>query len=423
MKNELPTARLCLLCALSVLGTRAMASPVTGALSEAKPLADVRLRSERVDQDPLAEDADAVTLRARLGFETGKAWETSLLAEGEFVWPLKTDYRPDNAVLTKTTFPVVADPESYEVNRLQLTNTSLPMTTITLGRQRILLDDHRFVGNSGWRQDEQTFDALRVVNKSIANFTIDATYSNQANRVNGPESPQGRYRGDFYFANLAYQFPVGKLSAFDYTLDFDPLTNFPGLTAAQRAPLNPIRASTQTLGLRFAGEQRLAKIKIAYVASYAKQRDTGDNPFDVSLGYKLGELTGTYRQFSLGAGYEVLEGNGTVGFSTPLATLHKFQGWADKFLTTPANGIEDLYFTAGVTWKGVGPLDTLAILGAYHEYDAEHVDADYGSELNAQVQAKWHRFTATLKYADYSQGLPAVARDTSKMWFQLEYVW
>ena len=76
--------------------------------------------------------------------------------------------------MARPPYPVVADPESYEINRLQLTNTSIIDTTITLGRQRIVLDDHRFVGNVGWRQNEQTFDALRVVNKHIPNLTIDA---------------------------------------------------------------------------------------------------------------------------------------------------------------------------------------------------------------------------------------------------------
>ena len=34
---------------------------------------------------------------------------------------------------------------------------------------------------------------------------------------------------------------------------------------------------------------------------------------------------------------------------TPLATLHAFNGWADMFLTTPANGLQDLYFRASYT--------------------------------------------------------------------------
>jgi hypothetical protein len=408
------------------IGSTAVAhagNPVLGAIGETKPIFDSRMRYETVDQDPLAQDAEAETIRVRAGFETGKAWETSLLAEGEFVWDVGGDYRSDNAVLKNTTYPVVADRDSQEVNRLQLTNTSIPQTTLTLGRQRILLDDQRFVGNSGWRQNEQTFDGFHVVNKTVTNFTVDVAYVNQVNRVNGPDSPQGRFTGDVYLTNLAYQTPVGKVTAFNYLLKFDPLTqaDFPGLNAAQAAPLNPTRVSTSTYGLRFAGERRLSKIKLGYTASLARQKDAGENPFDFTLDYRFGELTGTYRQFTLGVGYETLEGNGAVGFSTPLATLHKFNGWADKFLTTPANGLEDRYISAGVTFKGIGPLDTLAAVASYHTYDAQHISQDYGDEANIQLQGKWQRVNMLLKYADYKAD--ALLTDTTKWWAQVEYVW
>ena len=122
---------------------------------------------------------------------------------------------------------MVADPESYEVNRLQITNTALSGTTLTLGRQRIALDDHRFVGNVGWRQNEQTFDAARIVNKSVPKLIIDATYLNQVNRIYGPDSPQGRWHGDGWLGNVAWQLPITKLTAFAYVLDFEPLTSFP----------------------------------------------------------------------------------------------------------------------------------------------------------------------------------------------------
>jgi len=58
-------------------------------------------------------------------------------------------------------------------------------------------------------------------------------------------------------------------------------------------------------------------------------------------------------------GYEVLEGNGAIGFATPLATLHAFNGWADMFLTTPANGLKDLYFRASYAL----PADFIRIIG------------------------------------------------------------
>ncbi|MEO8020096.1 MAG: hypothetical protein ABI769_19990 [Pseudomonadota bacterium] len=390
--------------------------PVRGAIGEAKPIIDLRLRTETVDQDGIAESAHALTLRARLGFETGKAWNTSLLLEGEALIPIKDEYRPDPAVPFHAIYPVVADPEAYEINRVQLTNTSLPGTTITLGRQRIALDDQRFVGPVGWRQNEQTFDALRIVNRTVANLVLDATYFNRANRIYGDDSRQGDYQGDNVLLNAAYQTKIGKITAFGYLLDFEPILNIP-------AGINPIRESSSTYGLRFAGEKPVGKVKLAYSASYATQTDYADNPLDFDLAYKAGEFTVTFRQFGLGVGTEIMEGNGVKGFTTPLATLHKFQGWADKFLATPPNGIEDLYATASVTLKGVSVLDTLGFIVSYHDYNAERISAAYGSEWDASIAAKLKRFNLMLKYADYQEGLLASARTTSKLWAQVEFIW
>ena len=404
--------------ALVAIGGQAMAAdalqPVMGAIGETKPIADLRLRYEFVDQEPFAKDANAITVRARVGFETGKAWSTALLVEGDAIWPLQTHY--NSTINRKTTYPVVADPEAYELNRLQLTNTSIIDTTVTLGRQRMILDDHRFVGNVGWRQNEQTYDALRVVNKHIPNVTIDVSYLNQVNRVFGPDglpgANDGRFHGDTFLGNLAWQTPFGKLTAFGYLIEFDE-------TPA------PVRDSTQTYGLRVQGERPLAKVKLAYIASWATQTDYADNPLQFSNDYYIAELTGTFRQYSLGAGYEVLQGNGAKGFTTPLATLHRFQGWADKFLTTPVNGIVDLYVNGGYQRKGAGPLETLSLTASWHDFDSERAGIDYGQELDIQLQGRYRRFTGTLKYADYAAGstAPATHRDTRKFWAQLDFVW
>jgi hypothetical protein len=412
-------------CALLLGAANVSANPVTGALGEWKPIIDVRARFEQVDQTPIVNEAEAGTVRARLGVETGKAWNTALLIEGEFVTPFITDYRPDPAVPTLTTYPVVPDPEAYELNRAQLVNTSIANTVITLGRQRINIDDQRFVGNVGWRQNEQTFDSLRVVNKPGGGaFTIDATYSNRANRIFGDDSPQGDYKGDIMLGNLAYQFKFGKLTAFGYFLDFDPITNV-------AAGLNPARVSTETLGVRFAGEQPLSKLKIGYAASYAMQDDFGDNPLATAAtpnaldnDYYLLELSATFKQYSLLVGNEVLEGNGTTGFSTPLATLHKFQGWVDKFLTTPAFGIDDKYGQFTAAYKGVGPLDTLTFIAAYHTFDSDLQSFEYGDELNLSLAAKWQRFTGMIKYGDYAIATPIQGlNDTKKLWVQVDFVW
>jgi len=378
-----------------------------------KPIVDLRLRAENVDQEGVPNDAHATTLRLRAGFETAKKWNTSLLLEGEGIVPLQGDYRRDPMIASKTTYPVVADAESYELNRFQVTNTSLPGTTLTLGRQRILIDDQRFVGNVGWRQNEQTFDALRIVNKSVENLVIDATYLDRVNRVFGLDSPQGHYEGNGGLLNVGYQTKAGKITAFSYLLDFDAIAVAPAA----------VRDSTSTYGLRFAGERPVGKVRIAYAASYAQQSDFADNPLNFDLDYRFAEGTVTFKQFSLGAGAEIMQGNGVKGFTTPLATLHKFQGWADKFLTTPPNGIEDKYVNAGVALKAVGILDTLSLVTSYHDYQAEHVSADYGDEIDISLAARVKKINVMLKFADYGQGVLATARDTQKWWGQVEFAW
>ena len=390
-----------------------------GAIGESKPIFDLRLRYEDVDQTPMAEEADAETLRLRLGFETGKAWNTTFLAEAEAIVDLAGHYRDDNALARDLSYPMVPDPAGEEINRFQLVNTSLPGTTVTLGRQRINLDDQRFVGNVGWRQNEQTFDALRIVNKPITALTLDVTYLNQVNRIFGRESPQGRYHGDGVLANAAYQFGSDKLTAFGYWLDFDHLNGVP-------AALDPQRVSSETLGARFAGERPLSKLKIGYMATFAKQSDYGSNPLSFDLDYYSVELTGKYRQYSLSLGQEVMEGNGAVGFSTPLGTLHKFHGWADKFLATPVNGIDDRYVSVGYLAKGVAMLDTLSATVSYHSFESERLSQDLGEEVDLQVQGKYQRFVGLLKVALYEadeRRTPAAYQDTAKIWAQLEYVW
>ena len=404
---------------LSGLPTLAIgSSDLASALEQTRPLIDVRARYEEVEQTGIPEDAHAGTLRMRLGAETGKFLDTRLLAEGEAMFRLNRSYRPDNAVGRYTQYPVVADPENYGLNRLALTNTSIPATTLILGRQRITLDDQRFVGNSGWRQNEVTFDALRAVSTPLHGLTIDLTFLDKVHRIYGADSPQGTYKGDSYLANVSYQLPIGKLTAFAYLLEFDPIA---GLAGA----LDPRRGSTSTYGGRFAGERPVSGVKLGYLVSYASQKQRGDNPLVFSNDYVIGELNASASGFKAAVGDEIMQGNGAVGFATPLATLHAFDGWADKFLTTPANGIKDLYGSLGWSGRKVLGLDSLTVTLIYHSFSAEHVSSNYGAEWDSVVSGKWHHYVALLKYADYSAASTtpvAIARDTRKFWAQIEYV-
>ena len=125
------------------------------------------------------------------------------------------------------------------------------------------------------------------------------------------------------------------------------------------------------------------------------------------------------KKFNVGLGYEVLGSNGTAAFATPLATLHVFQGWADKFLTTPTAGIEDGYVKLSYTLGMRGAFKSLSALGWWHDFDAEQTSAHYGSELDVQLVARTEKMALTLKYADYRADV--LLTDTTKFWLSVDY--
>ena len=403
-----------------------------------KPIIDTRLRYENVDQAGIANQADAITARARLGVEATEG-DFSFLVESEATMALSGKYASGvnrkTLLPAATGYPIVADPENIELNRIQLQYRGLPGTVITGGRQRINLDDQRFVGAAGWRQNEQTFDAVRLEWTKVKNLKVDLVYSWSDRTIYGIDGgrrgpltaarPQA-IGGDNVFANVSYKTAYGTWTGFYYRVDEDkPVAAL-------------LRNSSATFGARFSGSRPLGKtIKWTYTLSYAHQQDIGTSPIDYSADYFLAEGSLDIAALKLGAGVEQLGADRTVAtkatglsfpggfaFQTPFATLHKFQGWADKFLTTPAQGITDYYGSAGYGWKKVGPFDLISATAAYHRFNSDVASIHYGDEIDVQLQAKVKKYTFTAKYADYQRkGVASFTgdADTKKFWLSVEW--
>jgi hypothetical protein len=390
-----------------------IAAPSMAAGIVVKPLLDTRLRWENVDQDGIAKDANAVTFRARIGAEF-KSGDWSLLGEGEGTTAIVDHYF--SGLNGKTQYPLVGDPANFELNRFQLQYKGIKKTTFTVGRQRINIEDQRFVGSVGWRQNEQTFDAVRAEYGTPKGLQLDLTYAWSDRTIWGIDGAGARQQavsGDNVFAEASYPTPVGKLSGFAFLVDQD------------EAAVQGYRLSSQTYGARLAGSRPLSKaVKLTYALSYARQSDYHHNPNVYSADYYLIDAAVDVAAFKFGAGYEVLgadKGAAFTSFQTPLATLHKFQGWADKFLTTPPNGIRDLYGSAGYTLKKPIGLDAINAQLVYHRFDSDRLSQHYGNEWDALVAAKKGRWTATAKLASYDAD--KFATDTRKLWLQLEWAY
>jgi hypothetical protein len=371
------------------------------ALREGDVIVDLRARYEGVEQGGFESDAVAFTNRVRTGFETAPLKATTFLAEAVVIDALVDDY--NSTTNGETQYPVVPDPADVEaINRFTVTNKSLERTTLTFGRQRIFQDDQRFVGNVGWRQFEQTFDALRA-QWAGGKIKTDLTYAAQVNRVFGPDSPQGKWEGDVVLATFGYTLPAGTLTLFDYYLDID------GVAAV----------STNTFGVKLAGSKPMGERTATYAVAYAQQAEAGLNSADVDAEYVFAEGGLNFARFGVGLGYELLSSDGTTAFATPLATLHAFQGWADKFLATPAAGIEDTYVRFSYPFSKRGKFTSIAAVAVFHDYQADVGSAHFGEELNLQLVARTAKVALTAKYADYrADGL---FTDTEKLWLSVDY--
>ena len=170
-----------------------------------------------------------------------------------------------------------------------------------------------------------------------------------------------------------------------------------------------------TLGARLAGSLDAGDSTIKLVGELATQSDTGNNPASYdALYWHIDASWALNNGLSFGFGFESLGSDKGQSFRTPLATLHKFQGWADKFLTTPAGGIDDLYLGLSYKYK------KWTFTGVYHDFSAESGGGDFGTEFDASAAYKiTDRYALLLKSAFFSTDDPLAYDDTTKIWIML----
>lgn len=355
-----------------------------------------RYRYEYVDQEGIDKDAGASTLLARLTWNSGAISGWKVGVEADYI-ALIGGENYNSTANGETDYPVVADPEGFDLNQAFIKYSGDKLTA-TGGRQRIVHLDQRFLGGVAWRQNEQTYDGLRAQYKPNDKLSLDYSYVMNVNRIFGPQdgAQPSDWRSNSHFGLAKYALAKGhSIEGFAYLLDFDNDNGVPN--------------STSTFGLSYHGAFGPLKVE----GTYATQSDYGDSPLDYDADFYRFAVSAKFNPVTITAGYEVLgSDDGVAAFRTPLATLHKFQGFADKFLGTPANGIEDLYL--GIA----GTLGKAKIALTYHDFKANEGSSNYGDEINlVATYPVTDGFKVQLKAADYSAD--EFATDTTKVWFSM----
>ncbi len=383
------------------------------ALTQGTSLSSFRLRDEYVEQDAKAKNANALTLRTLLGWQTAPLHGFSVGLQLINVGKLDTNYN-DSALVTNSPYPLVADPDYTGVNQAYLDWTGISDTRVRLGRQSVKLDNVRFVGNVEFRQVMQVFDGVSVESRALQkDTTLYAAHFNAVTQVSTLKQDT-----DIHIVNLRHALsPTENLVGYGYFVGWDVQT--------------PQLQSSRTLGVRLEGARPLAKDwKLLYTAEYAKQDPykTGDPNIDshyarLGVGAKWGEWFAR-------VDHERLSSNkGLTAFQTPLGTNHLFQGWVDKFLSTPKPGIRDTCLTAGTK------LGKFTLLTEYHWFDSDVAYSSgagtathYGKEWDVALAYPFSKqLVGKVEYGSFREGQPYTAaatsrvRDTDKLWVTAMY--
>ena len=364
-----------------------------GKLEEAVPgkfTLNARLRYEDFDLDRgnANDDRDGTSLRVRYGYKTPDFNGLTGFVEGETLTRVGGD--PDEI------HPLDEAGDGSDLNQLWVQYKHAEYGHAKFGRQIYTLDDHRFIGHVGWRQNIQTFDAATGTITPIKGLSINPFFFDQVNRVNADEVDL-----DAKGINVSYKYANWlKLTGFIYNIESDDSTQ---TTEA---------FGNDTIGVRATGSYPVTEdVTLKYAFSYASQDSAGDynntaaNQQDYdNADYYAGDVSATFMGVTVGGGFEILEPE----FRTPLATVHKFNGFADVFATSSLtgfrNGLEDIYVYAGYTIPVGNGVKTKVV---YHEFDTESGGAagqDGGDEIDLVASYKWNKyFNTVLKYGDYSE--------------------
>jgi hypothetical protein len=371
-------------------GEAASHARVDDALASGEYRVSLRYRAEWVNDDNAAlsdKNGYASTVRTTLSYHSGTCRHARAFLEFEDVTDLGLDDEHRNGASGHLSNgvsgrPVVADVNATEINQGYLTFDGIPRVEVKGGRMELALDDERFVGPVGWRQNHQSFDASVLTLNAAPRAKISYLFLRQVNRIFGDRQ---KMKSHLVNASLDLE-EAGRLAPYLYLLDYDE-ASLAGL-------------STLTVGASWTGEfGDGAGESVAFPCrlEFAWQTDAGENPADVEALYLRAELAARRGRSKVRMGLEVLEGSAGEGqFSTPLATLHKWNGWADKFLVTPANGLEDFYLGTGA----VAGLFDCELVG--HGFKATATSSYYGGELDGVVKVKtrWKQ-TVAVKAAWY----------------------
>lgn len=368
---------------------------------------DARFRYENVDDQAVERHGRANSLRTRFGYETGSWNGFTALIEGSNTVNIANE-RYNDTLNGRTDRAVIPDPEGTAINRAFIRYSGIEDTSLTVGRQTLILDNERFVSNTNFRQKQSTHDAVNFVTSFIPHVTVNYSYAWGFNTVTSSDQDAGDFDVSNNLFNVSTDIiPYVKVAGYAYLLDFDDVD----------------ANSLDTFGIHFDGSYPITDdFSLVYQGDYANQDEAGGNNANIDFDYFLFEPGFSWKGLTVKGGYQSLEGDGSNSFQTPLGDAHPYAGWADVFVATPVDGLEEFFGKVGYVHQvnNVDYIDSVNFQVEYHNFESENGSIDYGTEWDLGIYTKINEhYTVGFEYAKFSSDNESNFEDVDKFWLTL----
>ena len=355
------------------------------------PTAELRLGFEYSSTNDDTSPARGLSLRARVGYRTDDYLDTNVFVQFQSQVNLVEEFSFPNGRGGDPKRDLIADPDGERVHQAYLEYNGLENVRLRLGRQEIILDDARLIGNVDWRQNGQSFDALSLVFQPLPELTFYGAVVNQVNTVT------------LTHEDLEHLILLNGRYNLEETHDFVLYTYLLGHEDDER--------DSATYGMQLTG---LCGDLIKYDVSYAWQGDYqgGDDHAGEMVNAFLGFV---FDRVNFGLGYSRISGiekkAGDIvedkPFDTLFGTAHNFNGWADQFIDTNGGnlpgGLEDVYFQIGTELMQTSFLLRVHLFDTTESETGIH-DNQYGEELDFDISRELtDQLTAQIRVALYNK--------------------
>ena len=250
--------------------------------------------------------------------------------------------------------------------------------SVKMGRQELVYDDHRLLGNLDWANNTRSHDALVVkYTNDQKNFYwhVGGAFNQNGEPLFGTAYSLKNYKYLGYTWIKKEFFPGTYLSA-------TAIVN--GLNSVSAS--SPRSKASFTIGPLF----NYQKNKFKGLAGIYYQTGKTDNNLMLTA-MMVNLYAGINNKIIAGAGFDYLSGSSyntpstkSHSFSTLYATNHKFYGYMDYFINIPADtkqrGLVDPYIRLGVQNKKV-----ITTLDVHQFFTAHKYDPDVTTSLGAEA--------------------------------------